>query len=68
MSASCSNHDRVDIDDREVFVHFAVAQLTFTSSLRLSLRFRLRRAISCRRIDSSSAVKTFFTWISAREH
>lgn len=39
---------------------------TLTSSLRFSLRFRRRRAISARRMDSSSAVKCFFTWTSIR--
>ena len=37
---------------------------TLTSSLRLSLRLRRRRAISRRRIDSSSAVKCFLAWTS----
>lgn len=38
---------------------------TFSSSLRFSLRFFLRRAISARRMARSSAVKCFLTWGSA---
>ena len=38
---------------------------TFSSSLRFSLRFFLRLAISARRMACSSAVSTFFTLVSA---
>jgi len=40
---------------------------TFSSSLRFSLRFLRRRAISARRMACSSAVKCFFVCGSAGE-
>ena len=39
---------------------------TFSSSLRFSLRFLRRRAISARRMACSSAVRCFLTWTSER--
>lgn len=40
---------------------------TFSSSLRFSLRFLRRRAISARRMAYSSAVRCFLIWGSGSE-